>query len=514
LRVLFFYRGTENYGIEYISAVLTAAGHQTELIYDPGLDNNFSWRFDFIRKLNVPKRLMRRARDFAPDLIAFSSITNLFPYVKEMARLLKAEFKVPSVIGGIHPTVLPELVLQEDCFDIVCRGEGEYALLDLVNALERGEDITKIPNLWVKDEHGVIHRNEPRPLINDLDSLPFADKDLFYRNGAFWRNVAIMTGRGCPYHCTYCVNSFRHRMAQPGDRIVRRRSVDNVIQELKICKRKYAPQIVTFMDDTFSIQPDWLEEFAARYTREVDVPFQCNVHPSTVTSRIVNALKKGGCRSIIMGVEAGNEEVRHTLMRRPESNAQVLEAARLIRETGIPLETELIVGLPEETAENLWETVSLNLEIKPASTATFMFYPFPGTDMAQYCITKGLMDDEAIRKVNEGYGSYLSTSLVKHACPDLVFNIFELLPLFTALPRSFTEKYMKRLCARKYGSLIRALGYLSMPLSDPWGARSRGMDYLHMMWRVFRPSPVRSRPPRRSACSEVGRPGHVGRALG
>ena len=179
MRILFFYRGAESFGIEYLSAVLTQAGHQTELIYDPGLDNNFYVSPGLLKKLNVPRKLVRKARDFSPDLVAFSSITNLYPYIKDMARALKAELKMPAVIGGIHPTVLPELVLQEDCFDIVCRGEGEYALLELADRLEKGEDITDIENLWVKDSQGVIHKNEQRPLIQDLDALPFPDKDLF-----------------------------------------------------------------------------------------------------------------------------------------------------------------------------------------------------------------------------------------------------------------------------------------------------------------------------------------------
>jgi anaerobic magnesium-protoporphyrin IX monomethyl ester cyclase len=267
VRILFFYRGAESFGIEYLSAVLTQAGHHTELIYDPGLDNNFYVSSSLLKRLNVPKKLVRKAKDFSPDLVAFSSITNLYPYVKDMARALKAELKVPTVIGGIHPTVLPELVLQEDCFDIVCRGEGEYALLELANRLERGEDIADIENLWVKDSQGVIRENEQRPLIQDLDALPFPDKALFYRNGAFWRNVSIMTGRGCPYHCTFCVNSFYHQMNTRRGGMVRRRSVDNVIQELTLYKQKYRPQTVNFQDDTFSVEIDWLEELRTNMRR-------------------------------------------------------------------------------------------------------------------------------------------------------------------------------------------------------------------------------------------------------
>jgi len=490
VRVLFFYRGTEHFGIEYLSAVLTQAGHVTELIYDPGLDNNFHWQWDALRRLNVPSRLMKRARDFAPDLIAFSSITNLYPYVKEMARMLKAELKVPTVIGGIHATVLAESVLKEDCFDIVCRGEGEYALVDLANKLERQEDITSIPNLWVKDEHGVIHRNEPRPLIQDLDSLPFADKDIFYRSGAFWRNVQILTGRGCPYRCTYCVNSYHYRMNVHREKLVRRRSVGNVIEELRINKKKFKPTMIIFADDTFTFSADWLEEFADIYKTEIGVPFQCNIHPLTVKPRTVNALKKAGCGFVSMGIQTANSELRKRLLARNETNERIMDACRLIQDAGIGLETELIFGLPEETPEIIWESVEMNRKIRPHATSTFVFYPFPGTDLADYCLEHGFIDPEGFKNANEGIGSYLSTLLLRHKYSDLVLNVVDLLPLFVKLPDSLSDGLLRRMCARKHGPLAQALGFIGVPLSDPWLAKARTLDYFHMVWRLYKPLPV------------------------
>jgi anaerobic magnesium-protoporphyrin IX monomethyl ester cyclase len=486
VRVLFFYRGAESFGIEYLSAVLTQAGHHTELIYDPGLDNNFYVSSGLLERLNVPKKLVRKARDFSPDLVAFSSITNLYPYVKDMARALKAELRVPTVIGGIHPTVLPELVLQEDCFDIVCRGEGEYALLELANRLEKGEDITDINNLWVKDSQGVIYKNEQRPLIQDLDALPFPNKDLFYENGAFWRNISIMTGRGCPYHCTFCVNSFYHRMNDKQEQMIRRRSVDNVIQELKLCKQKYRPKTVNFQDDTFSVDIGWLEEFADKYTAEINLPFQCNVHPMTVTGEIIKTLKKAGCRSVCMGIQSGNNELRKMVLKRPGTNERIIEASRLVREAGIRLAAEYIFGLPEETPEKMWESVTLNQEIKSDNTATFIFYPFPGTALADYCVRKGLLDAETVEAINDGIGSYHTTLLIKHPYHDFALNMASLLPLFSRLPAFLSNGFLKKLCSRKHGWLAKTLGLIGVPLMNTWQARERIQDLIHMTWRLFK----------------------------
>ena len=486
MRILFFYRGAESFGIEYLSAVLTQAGHQTELIYDPGLDNNFYVSPGLLKKLNVPRKLVRKARDFSPDLVAFSSITNLYPYIKDMARALKAELKMPAVIGGIHPTVLPELVLQEDCFDIVCRGEGEYALLELADRLEKGEDITDIENLWVKDSQGVIHKNEQRPLIQDLDALPFPDKDLFYRNGAFWRNVSIMTGRGCPYRCTFCVNSFYHQMNTRRERMVRRRSVDNVIQELRLYKQKYRPRTVNFQDDTFSMDIDWLEEFADKYAAEINVPFQCNVHPMTVTREIVKALKKAGCRSVCMGIQSGNNELRKMVLKRPDTNERIIEASRLIKEEGIQLVAEYIFGLPDETPDTMWESVTLNRQIRADNTSTFVFYPFPGTALADYCVRKGLLDAETVDEINNGFGSYHTTLLIKHPYRDFAMNMASLLPLFSKLPPFLSDGHLKKLCSRKHGLLAKTLGLVGVPFMNTWQARERIQDLIHMTWRLFR----------------------------
>jgi anaerobic magnesium-protoporphyrin IX monomethyl ester cyclase len=486
VRILFFYRGAESFGIEYLSAVLTQAGHHTELIYDPGLDNNFYVSSSLLKRLNVPKKLVRKAKDFSPDLVAFSSITNLYPYVKDMARALKAELKVPTVIGGIHPTVLPELVLQEDCFDIVCRGEGEYALLELANRLERGEDIADIENLWVKDSQGVIRENEQRPLIQDLDALPFPDKALFYRNGAFWRNVSIMTGRGCPYHCTFCVNSFYHQMNTRRGGMVRRRSVDNVIQELKLYKQKYRPQTVNFQDDTFSVEIDWLEEFADKYAAEVNIPFQCNVHPMTVTREIIKALKKAGCRSVCMGIQSGNSELRKMVLKRPGTNERIIEASKLIKEAGIQLVAEYIFGLPDETPEKMWESATLNRQIRADNTSTFVFYPFPGTALAEYCVGKGLLDAETVEEINNGVGSYHTTLFIKHPYRDFALNMASLLPLFSRLPSFLNDGYLKKLCSRKHGLLAKTLGVIGVPFMNTWQARERTQNLIHMTWRLFK----------------------------
>ena len=170
MKVLFIYpdiciaSGRFQEGIGYMSAVLKKAGHSTSLLH--------------IEKELSRKELWDSVGSFAPDLIGFSATTNQYPYVEQYAGWVKERFDVPIVCGGIHPTMSPEEVIADKHIDMVCIGEGEYPLLELADGLENGKNICGIKNLWVK-EAGTVHRNEMRPLIANLDELPFPDRDLF-----------------------------------------------------------------------------------------------------------------------------------------------------------------------------------------------------------------------------------------------------------------------------------------------------------------------------------------------
>ncbi len=137
MRVLFYSRGVEELGVGYVMSYLEKKGHQVELIFDPGLDNNLYYRLDILKFLNKWDNLIRKAVDWKPDLVAFSTLTNIFPFALEFARRLKEHLNVPFIFGGIHPTLLSESVLQHDEIDYVIRGEGEYPLEELVTSLER-----------------------------------------------------------------------------------------------------------------------------------------------------------------------------------------------------------------------------------------------------------------------------------------------------------------------------------------------------------------------------------------
>jgi len=156
MRVLFYYRGIENLGVGYLMSMLKAHGHQIDLIFDPGLDDNLFLKAPHLAWMNRHEELLERAVAFNPDLVAMGSLTNLWPFTSKMAQKLKDRLGVPILVGGHHAQALPDYVIDHPAIDIVCNGEGEIAILELVERMARGESIHDIPTLWVKDG-AVVH---------------------------------------------------------------------------------------------------------------------------------------------------------------------------------------------------------------------------------------------------------------------------------------------------------------------------------------------------------------------
>ena len=232
MRILFYSRGWEQLGVEAMTAVLEKSGHEVGLLFDPGTDDVFYFELPLVKYLRTEDRLVQSAIEFKPDVIAFTCLTNLYPYVKSMAHRLKEHLDVPMVIGGVHPSTMPEKIFEDEVFDYLCVGEGDYAFLDLVEAIAKGEDTTSIKNIDAKID-GKIYKNDQRPLIQDLDELPIPDKGLFYDRGAFYGSLMLMSSRGCPFKCSFCVNNFYNELKESYEKPVRQKSVSYTIREIE-----------------------------------------------------------------------------------------------------------------------------------------------------------------------------------------------------------------------------------------------------------------------------------------
>ncbi len=300
---------------------------------------------------------------FRPDLIGFSLTSLPMKEAAEVTARLREHFDVPVIWGGPGPTLEPEWALQHA--DMACVGEGEEVLVTLANRLDAGADYADIPGLWL-GRNGEIVRNASAP-YPELDGIAIPDFDpcrIYHINDDRLRSnvyplflrgqYPIMTQRGCPFSCNFCIESVYQDMFGKKQSL-RRRNVDVVIEELVAAKRRLAITHVMFYDDVFTVNPRWLQEFAPRYKAEVGLPFWCYTYPTTTRREDIQLLKDAGMRSITMGVQSGSEEMLHEF-RRPVPKQRAMEAARIIEECGVECFFDLITKVHFEKEEHCRDT--------------------------------------------------------------------------------------------------------------------------------------------------------------
>ncbi|MBN1610087.1 MAG: B12-binding domain-containing radical SAM protein [Polyangiaceae bacterium] len=327
---------------------------------------------------------------FRPQLIGYSAITGLHRPLLELNRRLKQSFEFFALFGGPHATFFPEMV-HEPGVDAVCIGEGEGAVLDVASALDSAASVAGVANLWVKTAQGVV-RAPPRPLIADLDALPFPDRSLRSATDPRSRSYpvkSILAARGCPFRCSYCFNDGYARLYGPAWSRVRIRSVGKIIAEaLELCQQGPL-ELVQFRESVFPWQDHWLEQLAARWPTEVGLPFYCHVRADLLTPRRVALLARAGCVSVNLGIECGDETVRRELLERPISDDQMLDACRWLHASGIRVLADNMLGLPGTTLETDLNTLRLNQRCKVDYALAMLFQPYPGTRLGELARATG-----------------------------------------------------------------------------------------------------------------------------
>ena len=392
--------GFESLGLEYISALLEAKGFQTELAFDPQLFNDPFIRIRALSSLfNYQNQLLRKIRDFNPSLIGFSVISADYHWAINFARKIKTFSSAHITFGGIHPTSVPELVIQQDCVDSVVVGEGEYPFLDLAESIRSGQIDFTISNVWFK--HGVeTIRNPVRPLIQDLDALPFPNKDLYYKTIPSYRHgYTLITRRGCINSCSFCHNSLLDKIYSGQPKGIRLRSVENVLDELIFAKKKYNFKLLRINDEIFTYNKEWLRAFSERYSREINVPLYCFATSGTIDAEVIQYLKTAKCYQICMGVQSPNMQIRKTVFNRHESNKSIIKAIKLCREYNIRLVVDNIIGFPHETENDLLEMVKFYNQHRPHRICVFWLVYYPRTVITERAEREGILSKTDINQI-------------------------------------------------------------------------------------------------------------------
>lgn len=338
-------------------------------------------------------KVLKELVAFRPDLIGFPATTGMHRWALGFARKIK-EAGLPGkvVFGGPHATYFPE-VIKEPQVDIICRGEGEHAVLELADKIDAGQDFTDTLSCWFKLD-GRIIENEQRRLVEDLDELPFPDRELYISKYPHLKRSqkAFMGGRGCPFDCTFCFNHAFVKLYKGKGRILRHRSVDNLLAEIKEVRDRYGLKTVYMQDDTLVLNKKWIMEFAEKYKNEIGLPFVCLIRADLVDEEMAKKLKDAGCKNAFFGIETGSEDLRNLLLKKKITDEEVRNTARLLKKYRIRFRTYNMLGLPGETLEDAFKTVRLNAEIRTDYPWCALFHPFPGTELAEYARGLGLLD--------------------------------------------------------------------------------------------------------------------------
>lgn len=389
-------------GLKYVASSARANGHDTKILLLPGyLENNLHPVIEeFIREYN-------------PDLIGIGLMSIEFYPAKNITRLLKEKFDTPVIWGGLHAILKPK-----DCIryaDYVCIGEGESAIVSLLEHLRDKKRTIKpdISNIWAQ-YNGTIIKNKviPEADINDLPVIEYLP-DYFYgyhngkifnysRNPSLFRKYALyggtchmmITTRGCPFYCGFCANAYTMNVF---GRKIRKRSVDNCIEELKLVKADPYVLYINFEDDWFfSHDNEWIKNFSIEYRKQINLPFMVRIFPGVLNKEKLFMLRDAGLSLVIMGIQTGSDRVNSEIYDRNVKFSHVIKAVGLISESKVAPYYEMIVDNPYETEEDQMESINSMASLKKPYTISLAHLTFfPGTCLTERALKEKIIDPEA-----------------------------------------------------------------------------------------------------------------------
>jgi anaerobic magnesium-protoporphyrin IX monomethyl ester cyclase len=463
-RILFI----QNFWFEFLgtmtlSSLLKQQGHAVDLL----IENN-------------PDAIAEYVTSNPQDVVGAYTISGSHKWVVDAFTRIKQCSNALTLAGGPHPTFFPEFV-EEKAVDAICIGEGEGALLDIAECIDNGQDISGIRNIGTM-QNGSAKINPLRPLVSNLNDLPYPDRDLYYRKYALLRNSPskhFITGRGCPFNCTFCSNKAYKELYTGLGKMVRQPSPEKICREINVIRKSYPLKSVRFDDEVFLLDEPWLLEFLELYKKDVDLPFSCLIRADIATPTAIRAMKAAGCYIAYFGIESGNDYIRNQILGKHIERSQIIDTARLLRENKIKIGTFNMVGMPGETFENAWETVHLNQIIQSDYPWCSIIQPYPGTDLEKYARTRGVLDESyGVNSLNQ---SYFNDTVLKNPESESLVVLQKLFYLAVRFPG--LENVIR--WTAKHGSRNRFIQAL-FNLTYAWRySRTYKMPFLELLKRAW-----------------------------
>lgn len=376
-------------GILYIGTVLKKRGYKNVYL----LDHSFNSFEKIISQINWLK----------PDIVGLNAMSAYFLSAKRIGQHIKENLSSTVVLGGPHASIMTDdEFLSEDWIDFLVRGEGEVSFEEIIKEYKNPSQIRGSVFQDERNNRFIIEAEK----IHNLDEIPFPDLNLLSTASLYLdrRRYGLLGSRGCPFSCTYC---------QPGlskiwGRGVRFRSPENIVEEIRLIKRKYGINDISFLDDTFTLNEVRLKKLLSLLEKE-NIVFDINARVDCFSEEIAKALKRAGCERISFGLESGDSKILNEDFRKNIKIDQMRQAFKLCHRVGIETKAYLIMGSISETPETLKKTEKLIDEIKPDLLSFSIATPFKGTYFYEMCQEKGLLDFSSYQQLD--FRSFLSKEL-------------------------------------------------------------------------------------------------------
>jgi len=365
----------EPYGVLQLAAIVKKAGHEAKLCA--------------LKQGTLPRLL----QEWSPHVIAYSSMSTemeTFKAADAQVRAWSVGRHILRVMGGPHPTYFPRVMDDLD-LDAICIGEGDRAFPELLRRFENNESLFGVPNILV---HGEKLEDLKKELILDLDESPFIERDLYCEVEPRYKLLAVRgftVGRGCPYDCSYCHNHAFRQLFKECGKIVRRRSADHILDEMRsVLRRNPDLRMIKIGDDLFAHDiDDWLVSFLERYKREINLPFFCEMRPNGMTEEMARLLKEAGCISVYMSVESGSEQIRYSLLNRGLTDQVIIDAFANARQQRLRTYGNALLALPGTKFSDDLDTFCFAKRLKLTVPTFSIFSPYPKTRLTEFAIARG-----------------------------------------------------------------------------------------------------------------------------
>ena len=339
--------------------------------------------------------IIRKVEDFNPDFIGISSTTVAFHRALEVAQEVKKKFSIPIILGGAHITSNHAHAMSFPVFDYGVFGEGEITLYELCEALLKDYFLDDVLGIIYRCENSTLKKNKSRPLIEDLDIVPFPAYDLIPDMGKYTPNPSaykmlpvrsLITSRGCPGQCTFCdKNLFGSKY--------RKRSAQNVFDEIMFLRKNYGVKEIDFVDDTFLIDKQRaFKLFELLKSAEVFIYWSCKGRINDMDEEMIAFAKKNGCWKIQFGIESGDENILKVI-KKNTSNKKVKDVISLCKKYKIETGGYFIVGHPTESLESIDETIKFALTLPLDNIIVTINTPIPGTPQYKEASKYGVLDE-------------------------------------------------------------------------------------------------------------------------